>query len=214
MYLQCDKRELRRRVVFNDLFAFSLINSYRFKVDNDARLIKLFRDVKHAKEIVHSNIEFDACKRLLMSFLNVRDVINEDVRDVNTNKRNDSNNATFKTILTHVDEDVDSNVEDACEATFNAFDRDICEIAFNNVINFVKIVSIATFNSEEDLLEIVSINAMTNIDILEIDDRVNEVNELSMLIMTKRLHLEDVFEACFNAFVLLRQFCNCCKYCL
>lgn len=66
MRLQCDKRALRKRVDLNSLFAFSLINSYRFKLDNNARLIRSFRNIKYAKETIYSVVEFNAYRQNLL----------------------------------------------------------------------------------------------------------------------------------------------------
>lgn len=69
--LQCNRRELRKRINVNNYNAFSLIISYKCKVDNNVYLIKLFLSfVKHAKEIVYNNVEFNTYKQnlLIISF--------------------------------------------------------------------------------------------------------------------------------------------------
>lgn len=121
---------------------------------------------------------------------------------------------TFKTIFTYVDKDVDDDVKDVVSKVVkDAFNVELKD-NFKNY--FVKI---------DRFVKIVSMHIIANINILITNNFVNDIKDTSMLIIKKKKHVkviiddfvkvvEDVFNARFKTIALLRQFYNCCVFCL
>lgn len=111
----------------------------------------------------------------------------------------------FEQDFVYANRDVNSNIEDALNARFAYVDKniegDVASRCIRDVFNIevernINNVCEIAFNSKDCFVEIVSMHAIANINILEEDNFVdNKVEDVSMSIIVKKKYIEIIFVA-------------------